>query len=60
MAFTIENVMQFSTVIGQFAYCLRLKVLFHVSLKPIVWATKRITWRLLSLNYYNDNFYAKE
>jgi len=52
MAFTIENVMQFSTVIGQFAYCLRLKVLFHVSLKPIVWATKRITWRLLSLNYY--------
>jgi len=26
-----------------------VKVHFHEPLKPIVWATKRITWRFLSL-----------
>jgi len=31
---------------------------FHEPLKSIVWATKRITWRLLSLNYYSNNFHT--
>jgi len=35
----------------------RIKMHFHELLKPIVWATKRITWRLLS-ELYSHNFYT--